>query len=84
MYQIVPDSATMEQVAELPAEALAAYAELLEVLQLTPWNGRSQHEDNPDGEVRRWAFGPGQAGNVVYLILEDQREVHLLMVQWLG
>jgi len=26
----------------------------------------------------------GDAGQVVYLILEDRREVHLLVVQWLG
>jgi hypothetical protein len=60
------------------------YAALLEVLQLTPWNGAPQHEDNPDGAVRRWTFGPGQAGQVVYLIDEQAREVHLLLVQWLG
>jgi hypothetical protein len=51
----------------------------LEVLQLTPWNGTPQHEDNLDGAVRRWTFGPARAGQVVYLILEEQREVHLLL-----
>jgi hypothetical protein len=34
--------------------------------------------------MRRWAFGSGDAGQVVYLVLEQQREVHLLLVQWLG
>jgi hypothetical protein len=34
--------------------------------------------------VRRWNFGPGQAGQVVYLILEQQQEVHILLIQWLG
>lgn len=58
MYRIVPDDAVFEQVAALPAEALAAYAEVLEVLQLTPWHGEPQHGDNPDAEVRRWHFGP--------------------------
>ncbi|MGA9309478.1 MAG: hypothetical protein WBV74_03800 [Pseudonocardiaceae bacterium] len=84
MYRIVPDLATMTQVAALPADALDAYAEVLEVLQLTPWNGRPQHEDNPEGAVRRWKFGVSQAGQVVYLILEEQQEVHLLLVQWWG
>lgn len=74
----------MQQVAALPAEALDAYAEVLGVLQLEPWNGQPQHEDNPEGAVRRWLFGPGGAGQVVYLILDDRREVHLLLVQWLG
>jgi hypothetical protein len=72
----------MTQVAALPADALDAYAEVLEVLQLTPWNGRPLHENNPEGAVRRWTFGSGQAGQVVYLILEEQQEVHLLLVQW--
>jgi hypothetical protein len=82
VYRIVPDPATLPQVAALPAEALDDYAALLDVLGLTPWNGTPQHEDNPDGPVRRWAFGPGRAGQVVYLILEDEQEVHLLLVQW--
>ena len=60
MYRIVPDIAVSEQVAALSAEALVGYVEVLEVLQLTPWNGRPQHVANPDAPVRRWAFGPGQ------------------------
>jgi hypothetical protein len=63
---------------------LTAYAEVLTTLELKPWNGRPQHTGNPDGAVRRWSFGPKSAGHVVYLILEDQREVHLLLVQWLA
>ena len=82
MYRIVPDTAVSAQVAALPVEALAGYAQVLEVLQLAPWNGRPQHEANPDAPVRRWTFGPGQAGQLVYLIVEHQREVHLLLVQW--
>lgn len=84
MYRLVPDPATIEQVAALPDGALDAYAGVLEVLRLSPWNGRAQHEANPDGAVRRWAFGVGQAGQVVHLILEEQQEVHLLLVQWWG
>jgi hypothetical protein len=82
VYDIIPDTAVPEQVAALPTEALTDFAELLEVLQLTPWNGQPQHPANPDAPVRRWSFGPGHAGQVVYLILEDQHEVHLLLVQW--
>ena len=84
MYRIVPDDAVFEQVTTLPVEALAAYADVLDVLKLTPWNGEPQHEDNPDAEVRRWYFGPSLAGQVIYLIVEEQREVHVLLVQWLG
>lgn len=40
MYRVVPDAASLEQVAALPVEALSAYAEVLAVLELQPWNGR--------------------------------------------
>ncbi len=52
-YRIVPDQAVFEQVAALPTEALAAYAEVLDVLQWTPWNGEPQHKVNPNASVRR-------------------------------
>lgn len=84
MYQVVPDGAVLEQITALPGEALQDVADVIEVLALTPWNGRAQHEANPDGPVRWWPFGPGHVGQVVYLILEERREVHLLLVQWLG
>lgn len=83
MYRIVPDTAVPEQIAALPAQALPHLAEVLATLELTPWHGRPHHEDNPAGAVRRWTFGPHQDGHVVYLILDDQREVHILLVQWL-
>jgi hypothetical protein len=53
-------------------------------LEVAPWNGKPQHQSNPEAEVRQWHFGHGTAGQIVYLILEEQREVHLLMVQWLA
>jgi hypothetical protein len=84
VYRIVPDTAVSEQVAALPAKALASFADVLATLQVAPWNGQPQHEDNPEGAVRRWAFGPGEAGQIVYLILEEQREIHLLLLQWLA
>jgi hypothetical protein len=84
VYRIVPDAAVFPQVAALPVESLDAYAELLAALEVAPWNGPSHHAANPDGAVRRWSFGPEEAGQVVYLILEDRRWVHLLVVQWLG
>lgn len=84
MYRLIPDDATIDQVAALPAEALLAYAEVLTLMELTPWAGGPQHESNPDGAMRRLAFGRDMAGHVVYLILEARSEVHILLVQWLG
>lgn len=84
VYRIVPDPETFEQVAALPSEVLPAYAEVLAVLELTPCEGNPQHAENPDGAVRYWLFGPESAGQVIYLVLENVREVHLLRVVWLG
>jgi hypothetical protein len=84
VYRIVPDEAVIEQLAALPAEALAAFANVIDVLELTPWNGEPQHEDNPDGAVRRWHFGPNRGGQLIYLIDEHEQVVHLLLVQWIG
>jgi hypothetical protein len=55
-----------------------------DVIETVPWNGSPQHKSNPDGALRRWTFGPGHAGQVVYLVLEDQQEVHIVLVQWFG
>ena len=84
MYRIIvyPDAA--EQIAALPDKALAGYGQVLDVLEIEPWAGKPQNKANPGGAVRRWAFGPDSAGHVVYLILEDQREVHISLVQWWG
>lgn len=82
MYRVTTDHQVIEQVAALPIEALASYAELLVVLETVPWNGDPFHKDNPDGAVRAHAFGRG--GLVTYLVLEDQRRVDVLTVQWVG
>ena len=68
----MPDAAASEQVAALPDEVLAEYAQVLDLLQVAPWKGQPQHVANPDAPVRRCTFGPTHAGQVVYLILEDQ------------
>ncbi len=82
MYTVETDGQAKHQVDALPAEALAAYAELRVVLETAPWSGRPYHRDNPQGAVRARSFGTH--GMVVYLILEDQRRVDVLLVQWVG
>lgn len=84
MYQVITDGDALEQIAALPTEALPFYAETLGVLELTPWNGYPFNKRYTDGEVRELLFGPAGAGKVTYLILEDQRRVDVLMVQWVG
>lgn len=84
MYRIVVYPEAADQIAALPAEALHAYTDVLGALELTPWNGPPLHEDNPDGAVRRWDFGPGHAGQAIYLVLDERQEVHVMLVQWFG
>lgn len=80
MYRIVTYDEADEQIAGLSIEGLLAYAQLLDVLQLTPWNGPSINSNNPDGAVRQWAFGRGM---VTYLILDDEQRVDVIDVLWL-
>ncbi|MGH3797279.1 MAG: hypothetical protein ACRDSP_20585 [Pseudonocardiaceae bacterium] len=84
MYQVSTDPQAREAVAALPDAALAGYAEALGVLQIVPWAGVPINETNPDGAVRQLVFGPGGYGTVTYLVLEDQRRVDVLLVQWAG
>ncbi len=82
MYRIVVHPEAVDQLAELPATALADYARVIDALEVAPWNGPPHNERNPDGAVRRWSFGPGGSGEVLYLVLDRQREVHVLAVLW--
>jgi hypothetical protein len=61
---------------------LAAFAELRVALQTAPWAGLALLEAYPDGPIRSLAFG--EAGGVMYLILDRQRRVEILEVVWLG
>jgi len=82
VYRVETDSNAMEQIAALPVDALADYAQVLGVLELVPWNGAPLRDDNPDAAVRTLPFG--RAGMVTYLILEDQRRIDVLNVLWTG
>jgi hypothetical protein len=61
---------------------LPVFLKVLDVLELTPWNGEPYHAGNPAGAMRRLLFGSGGRGAVIYLVLEDQLRVDLLRVHW--
>lgn len=71
-----------EQVAALPASALSACAEARTLLEVAPWSGSPYRKEKPDGPMRTLAFG--SSGGVAYLILGRERDVHVLLVQWIG
>jgi hypothetical protein len=64
-------------------QALAAYGGELDAIAVSPWDGQSHHAHNPRAEVRHWLFGPNGSGQVIYLVLEREPEVHVLQVLWL-
>jgi hypothetical protein len=84
VYEVTTDEQSQPQIEALPADALAPFAEARAVLELAPWNGRPYHRRQPDGPMRTLTFGPNGEGKAVYLILEDQRRVDLLVVLWLA
>ncbi|WP_067464308.1 hypothetical protein [Nocardia amamiensis] len=84
MFLVVTDSGANDQVHALPDHALALYAELRVVLEVSPWSGESINRANPDAPVRQMTFGHDHEGLVTYLVADRQREVHILAVQWLG
>ena len=64
--------------------AASALSEVWTLLATAPWSGPPQNKDNPDGAVRHVLFGPDGAGQVIYLILNDTRVVHVVGLVWLG
>lgn len=84
MYKIDIYPEARDQVSALPLVARHKFSEVLAVLELVPWNGVPINKQNPDGAVRQFMFGPSSVGLVTYLVLEDQREVHIVKVLWVG
>ncbi len=83
MYTVTTDETSRPQVDALPPEALIPFAEARTVLEVAPWNGRPYHRSKPDSPVRTLSFGPDGQSGLVYLVLEDQRRVDLLLVVWM-
>ncbi|HEY4456581.1 MAG TPA: hypothetical protein VGN81_19885 [Pseudonocardiaceae bacterium] len=82
MYWIRPDPEVVDQIAALPSKALEPFADALALLEVVPTAGLLCNDEKPDG-LRDVLFGPTKQGKLTYLLLEDQREVHLLRLIWL-
>jgi hypothetical protein len=82
-YRIVTDPQVRAQIRALPADVLPAFADLMGLLELTPWAGPPYHQDNPDSPMRQLPLAGGR-GFVTYLILDDQDRVDLLDITWFG
>jgi len=56
-YRLDIDPVAQAQIRALPSAALVALAEVMSMLELTPWSGLPINEDNPEGNVRVLPFG---------------------------
>jgi hypothetical protein len=83
VYESTTDGESQPQIDALPVEALEPFAEARLAIELAPWNGKPYHRHKPDSAMRAWTFGPHGEGDIVYMILEDQRRVDILVVLWL-
>jgi hypothetical protein len=84
VYEVTTDERSRAQLDALPSSALAPFAEARAALELAPWNGEPYHRRSPHSPMRTLLFGPHSEGKIVYLILEDQRRVDLLVILWLA
>lgn len=84
MYTVGNSKQVNEQIAALPAEALAAFHEVTVFLQVAPWNGNPFIRERPDAPMRTQTFGDGGSGMVTYLIVEYRRLVEIVQVAWYG
>jgi hypothetical protein len=71
-----------EQIAAFPDKALPYLDELITFLELTPWNGRSASDKDPDANMRTQAFGLHGEGLAWYVIVEHAREVTVVRLLW--
>lgn len=84
MYTLRSSDQVDDQIAHLPREALAAFAEIRALLEIAQRSGDSINQTDPNAPVRSWAFGPGGRGAIYYLVQERDRLVDLLDVLWAG
>lgn len=82
MYEVVIYDDAKDQANALPDQALLAYFDALDVLELVPENGLLYNEKKPDG-MRVQLFGDSRQGKITYLLLSHQREVHIVSIVWL-
>ena len=83
-YKIEVYPEARDQIRALPTGLARQFAEVLAMLELTPWNSQPMNNDNPEGGVRQLSFGDAGDALVVFLVLEHQRRVDILRMIWLG
>jgi hypothetical protein len=59
VYRVETDEWAQQQVDRLARAALASYAEVRALLEISPWSGEPVNPDNVEGQVRTQVFGSG-------------------------
>ncbi|MFF5262216.1 hypothetical protein ACFY4C_25040 [Actinomadura viridis] len=80
MYRLILDPVAEEQIVAVPDEALSPLAELFVLLETSPWSGQPFNPSNPRANMLTHAFG--ERGLATYIVLDEQREVYLIRVEW--
>lgn len=80
MYRLILDPIAENQIGTVPREGLSPLAELFTLLETAPWSGKPFNPANPRGNMLTHAFG--ELGLATYLVLEEQREVFVLRIEW--
>ena len=85
MYVVRSSDEVDEQIAQLPYDGAARFAELRAALELDPWSGEPYNRTNPNSAMRTHTFAAASGdGFVVYMVLERDRLVDLLQIIWFG
>ncbi|MEV4101022.1 hypothetical protein AB0J42_12230 [Nonomuraea sp. NPDC049649] len=83
MYEVALDPQAERERDGLQPEACAAFMELLAMLEVAPWGGKSFREDRPKGNMLTQPFGDG-LGMATYFVLEERRLVYIVRIAWTG
>lgn len=80
MYRVAADEQVQHQIDALPADALASFAELRVLLEVSPWSGDPINDRNSAGPVRIVAFGRDRDGGPPLPALRRRPRQDRLMV----
>jgi hypothetical protein len=85
VYVVRSSDEVDEQIAQLPHDGAARFAELRGALELDPWSGEPYVRTNSHSAMRTRTFAAASGeGFVVYMVLERDRIVDLLQIIWFG
>ncbi|MEU8252429.1 hypothetical protein [Nonomuraea sp. NPDC048916] len=80
MFKLIIDPVAEEQIAALPDHALRPLAELFALPETAPWSGDPYNSNNPRANMLTHPFG--ERGLATYVVLDRQREVYLVRIEW--